>query len=471
MFPTPRNEARRLAALRDYLPPDSAPDPALTRLVRLTARHFAAPMAAVTIVDEYRVRILAAHGLSLDEVAREDSLCAHTILQRGVMVVPDVRVDDRFGHLVPGTGVDGMRFYAGAPLYTAGGCALGAICVLDYTPREFAPEQQESLADLAAIIMDEFDRRRLAIRLADQTRKNRQSRRTLVRQDRLLRRLGLTREEDVRVFPAESAGATPPSQAELAVLQRAKDNSDKASAAKSDFLLRMSHELRTPLNAILGFGQILQGTVSADTQRMGAMHVVTAGRHLLSLINEVLDIARIEAGRLDLALEPVRVSEIVGEALDLIQPLADGRRIVLEARGGADAGQTVCADRQRLKQVLLNLLSNAVKYSPEEGRVTTCWRVERGEALRISVCDEGPGITREQAARLFVAFERLGAESSDVPGTGLGLALSKSLVEAMHGRIGVHAGAQRGSTFWVRLPLWQEAGHSAVPVISIPPIV
>ena len=470
MFPIPRNEVRRLAEVRDLSLLDPALEPIFDRLVRLAARHFAMPMVAITVVDEYRTWTKATFGLPPRDVAREDSVCAHTIMQRGVLVVPDVRADRRFGSVVPGLGAEEVRFYAGAPLRTADGCALGALCVMDNVPREFTVEEEETLADLAASVMDALDRRQLVRRLADETRRGRQARSALARQDRLLQRLNASQEELVRLRVAEQAQPDKPVQAETALLRAAKEEAEKANAAKNEFLLRMSHELRTPLNAILGFGQILQGPVVAtEDRRTGAAHVVTAGRHLLSLINEVLDIARIESGRLELSLEPVRVPTLVGETLDLLRPLAAERRITLEVRPRADADSAVLADRQRLKQILLNFLSNAVKYSPEEGRVVVHWRAERGRALRLCVSDEGPGMSREQTARLFVAFERLGAEGSDIPGTGLGLALSKHLAKAMRGRIGVRTSPGRGSTFWVRLPLWSDAFEPAVPVPSIFP--
>ena len=469
MFPIPRNEARRLAELREFSLSDPAPEPTFERLTRLAARHFAMPMAAITLVEEYRIWTKAAYGMAARDVAREDSICAHTIMLRGALVVPDVRADHRFGRLVPGIGAEEVCFYAGAPLRTADGCALGALCVMDNVPREFTAEDEEMLANLAASVMDALDRRQLVRRLAEETRRGRQAQTTLARQDRLLQRLSATQEELVRLRLAERARPDKPARAEVLVLRVAREEAEKANAAKNEFLLRMSHELRTPLNAILGFGQILQSpAVATEDRRMGAAHIVTAGQHLLSLINEVLDIARIESGRLELALEPVAVPALVGEVLDFIRPLAAQRNIALEVRGGADAGRVVCADRQRFKQVLLNVLSNAVKYNRDAGRVVIHWREEGGRALRLCVSDEGPGIAREQAAKLFVAFERLGAEGSDIPGTGLGLALSKRLVEAMGGRIGARVGLGRGSTFWVRLPLWQEIQRPAVPIL--PPI-
>ncbi len=245
-------------------------------------------------------------------------------------------------------------------------------------------------------------------------------------------------------------------------LREAKDEAEKANNAKSEFLSRMSHELRTPLNAILGFGQILQGQVENDGHKLCATHVVTAGRHLLSLINEVLDIARIEAGRVELSPEPVFVDEVLAETLDLLRPAAATRRINIEIPTRATGHLGVTADRKRFKQVLLNLLSNAVKYSPPDSRVvvechhTPPWQVQ------VSIRDSGPGITPDKLARLFVAFDRLGAEDSLVQGTGLGLALSKHLVEAMGGQIGVESTPGRGSIFWVRLPQSQRGVAGAL---------
>lgn len=230
----------------------------------------------------------------------------------------------------------------------------------------------------------------------------------------------------------------------------AKEAAEAANHAKSEFLSRMSHELRTPLNAILGFGQLLEmDSLSAD-QRESVDQILKGGRHLLDLINEVLDIARIEAGRLSLSLEPVALKDLVEESLDLIRPLAAQRSIKIEHSLFED-GQHVMADRQRLKQVLLNLLSNAVKYNRDGGSVTIAYHERPGELLRLSVADTGPGISPSDRARIFVPFERLQAAQAAVEGTGLGLALSKGLVEAMGGTIGVESTEGQGSTFWVEL--------------------
>lgn len=246
--------------------------------------------------------------------------------------------------------------------------------------------------------------------------------------------------------------------------EKLKVEAEKANLAKSDFLARMSHELRTPMNAILGFGQLLEMGHLEPLQQDSVRHILKAGDHLLSLINEVLDISRIEAGRLSLSPEPVCVSEVVGEINDLVRHLAADYNVHLDS---LSCDYYVKADRQRLKQVLLNLLSNAIKYNRAGGRVTisclgddltsqadTANRDENAapSMLRIQVCDNGLGMTPAQMERLFTPFERLGAEGSNIEGTGLGLSLSRRLVEVMGGSIQVESVVGQGSTFTVELP-------------------
>ena len=236
-------------------------------------------------------------------------------------------------------------------------------------------------------------------------------------------------------------------------LRGAKDEAEKANQAKSDFLSRMSHELRTPLNAILGFGQLLEMDHLSSEQRESVQHILKGGRHLLGLIDEVLEIARIETGHLVMSAEPVRVSEVLQEALDLVRPMAAVKKVRLNNEQGATADRHVLADRQRLKQVFLNLCSNAVKYNHEGGMVTLSCEETANGRMRVKVTDTGPGIPQDKIGRLFTPFDRLGAEQSEVEGTGLGLSLSKRLVGAMGGTLGVDSVPGRGSTFWLEFPV------------------
>jgi PAS domain S-box-containing protein len=237
--------------------------------------------------------------------------------------------------------------------------------------------------------------------------------------------------------------------AEIA-LGTAREEAESASRAKSEFLSRMSHELRTPLNAILGFAQLLDMD-SHSTQRPQVGHILRAGQHLLTLINEVLDIARIEAGRLPLNVEPIALTAVLHEALTLVSPMAADAGIELLPLPPLAADAGVVADHQRLIQVLLNLLSNAIKYNRPGGQVRIAVEIE-GTRARVRVWDTGQGIPLDQLERLFTPFERLNADPK-VEGTGLGLALSKSLLEMMDGQLTVLSTPGEGCCFTLELPL------------------
>jgi PAS domain S-box-containing protein len=235
-------------------------------------------------------------------------------------------------------------------------------------------------------------------------------------------------------------------------IQAARVEAERANRAKTEFLSRMSHELRTPLNAILGFSQLLEMDELSADQRENVAYISQAGRHLLELINEVLDISWIESGQISISREPVAVEEVLHEVTALVRPLADARRVALDIRA-AQPGVFVLADRQRLNQVLLNLLSNAVKYNRDGGSIRVETQAAADGMLRISIADTGYGIAPEHRDRLFRPFDRLGAERSSVEGTGMGLALSKGLVEAMAGSIGVDSTVDVGTLFWIELAL------------------
>jgi len=225
---------------------------------------------------------------------------------------------------------------------------------------------------------------------------------------------------------------------------------ERANQAKNQFISRMSHELRTPLNAILGFGQLMTMSDLDERQRGNIEHILSAGRHLLDLINEILDISRIESGDLRLALEPVSARSVIAETIDLVSPSASSRQIEVTAVLDAD-DLCVRADVQRLRQVLLNLFSNAVKYSDPGGHVRVRSSAHGEDRVRISVEDDGPGIPPAMIERLFSPFERLGAERSSVEGTGLGLALSRGMIEAMGGQIEVRSELGHGTAFTIEL--------------------
>ena len=234
-------------------------------------------------------------------------------------------------------------------------------------------------------------------------------------------------------------------------LVEAKETAERASQAKSNFLSSMSHELRTPMNAILGFAQILEYDGELKEEQLDNVHeIIKAGNHLLELINEVLDLAKIESGHLDLSLEPVNLLDLVEECFSLITPVANNYEI--DIRHSEIGNYFIRADRTRLKQVLLNLLSNAIKYNQKGGSVELNVELKDENILRISIRDTGMGIEPEKQEELFKPFNRLNAENSEIEGTGIGLAITRSLIEMMGGDIAVESEPGKGSCFWFELP-------------------
>jgi signal transduction histidine kinase/CheY-like chemotaxis protein len=241
---------------------------------------------------------------------------------------------------------------------------------------------------------------------------------------------------------------------------------DQANLAKSEFLSSMSHELRTPLNAILGFAQLLESSAPPPTgeQRRSIDQILKAGWYLLDLINEILDLALIESGKLSLSLEPISIADVMRESQAMIEPQASKRGISVRFPQ-LEVPYLVTADRTRLKQILINLLSNAVKYNRVGGAVHVDCAATANGRLRISIRDTGEGLAPGQLAQLFQPFNRLGQETRDGEGTGIGLVVSKRLVELMGGRIDAESTVGVGSVFWIELNLSVEA-HRAVAFLA-----
>ncbi|MEW5990154.1 MAG: ATP-binding protein [Chloroflexota bacterium] len=243
--------------------------------------------------------------------------------------------------------------------------------------------------------------------------------------------------------------------------ESARAEAERANHSKTEFLSRVSHELRTPLNSVIGFAQILEMDGLPADQAESVDHILRSGRHLLDLINEVLDISRIEAGTLTTSPEAVHVGEAIAEAVDVIAPIARERGVAVRVRALDDEPGHVLADRQRLKQILLNLLSNAVKFNRPAGTIEVGASVTPAGRCRISVTDEGPGIAEAMRDRVFAPFDRLGAEGGRIEGTGLGLSLSRALAERMDGSLDFESVVGSGSTFWVELPIAEDGPATA----------
>ena len=238
-----------------------------------------------------------------------------------------------------------------------------------------------------------------------------------------------------------------------------------ATQAKNSFLSSTSHELRTPLNSILGFTQLLEMSELSDEDADSVGRILGAGRHLLALINELIDIARIESGDLSLSLEPVLVATVIQETSELMAPIAAERSIQI-IQQCAHPALAVQADRQRFAQVLVNLISNAVKYNHRGGTITICCREDSASRASIMVSDTGPGISPENIERIFVPFERLGAETTVVEGTGIGLPLARALTDAMSGELAASSVLGQGSAFTLTLPRAPDLVHEPIPSLA-----
>jgi signal transduction histidine kinase/ActR/RegA family two-component response regulator len=321
----------------------------------------------------------------------------------------------------------------------------------DYARR--APKMSEdevgTLAESFNDMMAEIERRSLERETALTELAREVSERRLAQQEVMRLNEGLEQHVLERTAQLET------SNRELAL---ATETAEKANRAKSEFISAMSHELRTPLNAILGFGQLLvtPGLALTDAKRIEfTEHILKAGGHLLSLINEVLDLARIESANLMLSLEPVALAEMLEECRVMLQPSADERSVRLVFPPLTRL--SVVADRTRLKQVLLNLLSNAIKYNRPGGTVVVDCAALENNHIRVEVRDTGLGLRPEQLVALFQPFNRLGQEASGIEGTGIGLVVTKRLIEFMGGRIGVDSREQAGSNFWFEMKAASDA--------------
>jgi signal transduction histidine kinase len=393
--PIPPHESERLRALLGYRILDTLPEQVYDDLTRLAAHICEAPIALVSLIDADRQWFKSRFGLDTPQTDRTISFCAHAVATGEMLVVPDATRDARFFDNPSVLSDPEIRFYAGAPLISPGGYPLGTLCVIDRQPREPNPEQLRMLGALSRQVMSQLE-------------------------------LRLTIEERRR-----------------------------AEQARNELIGVVSHELRTPLTSIRGsLGLIEGGALGAVPAPMQPLLGIARSNteRLVRLVNDILDLERMDAGKLDLSLEPLDPADLMGAAVAGIRGMADEREVRIEIVAEADGGPPrLWGDRDRLIQVLTNLLSNAIKVSPRGGRVEARIAPADGRRMRLAVRDHGPGIREQDLGRLFARFQQL--ESPERKGgSGLGLAISKGIVEEHGGRMGVETRFGEGSTFWFEVP-------------------
>ena len=405
-------EARRIAALSRYQVLDTASELAFDEVVALVAAICQVPIAAISLVDTDRQWFKAVVGVDIKETPRSVSFCQWTVALGELFVVADAREDERFADSPFVTGAPHVRFYAGAPLVTPEGLVIGSLCAIGRAPRSLTAQQRDALGVLARHVVGMLE-------LASRTRE---------------------------LHEAASA---------LEIQRRA---ADAAGQAKTAFLANMSHELRTPMSGVISATELLLGTTLDPWQRDDILTIQKSARGLVAILNDVLDLARIESGRVTLESAPVDLRVLVKDVVAMLRAAAVAKNVTLEAFFEADVPRAVSGDALRLRQVMVNLVGNALKFT-DRGCVSVHVKMAARPdalpgALEISVMDTGIGIAADKRAAIFEKFVQAETTTSRrYGGTGLGLAIVRDLVQAMGGTIRVEDTRGGGSTFVVDVAL------------------
>jgi len=414
--PLPVGEAARLQALRDYGLMDTPPEPAFDEIVALAGYLFRAPIALIPLLDEKRQWFKARTGLDVTEIPREHAFCSYTILEPDGMVVPDALADPRFASNPLVLGKPGIRFYAGTPLTTREGHALGTLCVIDTKPRPHPePEQQQALQTLGRHLMAQIEVRYSSAFLAKALLERRQA--ELEQQNRIL-------EHDREL--------------------------NRLSESKDRFMAMLAHELRNPLASILNAVELLRSPLPGEAVGIIEGQV----KHLSRLIEDLLDISRFTQGKITLKKATLDLVETVRAATRAMQPALAKEGQLFEVHLPEEP-LWVKADPVRLEQIVSNLLINAAKFTGQGKQIRLSLEREATHAV-LRVCDQGIGIPPEMQERIFEPFVQVEGTRTN-GGLGLGLPLVRQLVQLHNGSVHVQSeGSGRGSEFIVRLPLHGE---------------
>jgi len=413
----PIDEAQRLGALARYDVLDTPPEPGFDDLTTLAAVIGGKPTALISLVDERRQWFKSRRGFQSIETPRDVAFCSHTIRSAEPLIVRDALLDLRFRDNALVVNEPHVRFYAGFPLITPDGYALGALCLIDYAPGELLAVQQDALARLARQVMTQLE----------------------------LRRTG--RELDAALHAAD----------------RTEVEGRRLAEARSNFLSAASHEMLTPLNAVVGLSELLLQSNLPGDQYLLCRDIHDSGEHLQTLLSAMLDLAALERESVHLANEPVDLREEIRHTFDMLRPLATPKAVELVLESSSDAAGRRYGDAKRLRQIVSHLVDNAIKFTP--GGVVRVSITEVSIAagrtgVSIDVADQGSGIAPELLARIFEKFTQADDASTRMHGgLGLGLAITRLLVRAMGGTLSVRSELGRGSTFSVLLPLDAQTDH------------
>ena len=398
-YPIPADEHERLAALRAYGILDTEPEPPFDDLVAMARDACDTPISLISLIDADRQWFKASLGVDANETPRCIAFCAHAIMRPEVFEVRDAQTDERFRDNPLVTGAPFIRFYAGVPLRGATGHALGTLCVIDDRPKALDPRQRETLERLARQVVQNLELRKRTTEL-----------------------------------------------------EEARRRAESAARVKSEFLAMMSHEIRTPMNGILGAAEILSGLQLTPDQRELVDIVVSSSRGLLRILNDILDLSKLESASIELEATSFELRDMGRDVVRLFEPIARSKGLRLDFRVEPDVPAWVVGDSARLGQVLTNLVGNALKFT-SHGSVSLAMSCS-GDEVRFEVADTGIGISPEQMERLFQPFTQADASvTRRFGGTGLGLTICRRLVERMGGQIRVDSEPGRGARFWFELEL------------------